>query len=230
LPASPWRALLVASAIAGGLSVALIGFALREPAWPQRGGHPEKLFLFVSMTLYLTPVLLRNPYFNRYLVPITPAWLLMVAAAAGQPALSRWSFRWGVAGVLALALFSAATTSDYLAHLELRHALVTPLLERKVNPGQIEGGMEFDGHYRYQRPGVVNLPDMSHDNVWLNERGQELLRGGPSWPHPETYVVSYCEKVPGFRSVDSATRQRLVPPVKERLHLLERTSSVSSRP
>jgi len=230
LPGAAWWTLVTVSAMAGGLSLALIGFWVWETAWPERSVHPEKLFLFVSTALYLTPVLLRNPYFNRYLVPVTPAWLVMLAAATGQPKLSRRSVRWGVAGVLALALFSTATTTDYLAHLGLRHALVTPLLERKVNAGQIEGGMEFDGHYRYQRPGVVNFPTTRHDNNWLNERGQELLRSGPTWPHPETYLVSYCENVPGFRSVDSVTRQRFLPPTKERLHLLERTPAVPSLP
>lgn len=222
LPSTLWWALVTVGAFVGGLSVSLIGFWVWEVAWPERSSHPEKLFLFVSTALYLTPVLLRNPYFNRYLVPITPAWLLMVAAAVGQPELPRRSRRWGVACVLALALFSSATTGDYLAHLGLRQALVKPLLDVGVNAGQIEGGMEFDGHYRYQRPGVVNFPTTRHDNIWLNERGQELLRSGPTWPHPETYLVSYCANVPGFHATDSVSRQRWVPPTKERLYLLER--------
>jgi hypothetical protein len=85
--------------------------------------------------------------------------------------------------------------------------------------------MEFDGQHRYMRPGVVNYPTTPHDNVWLNERGQELLKSGPSWPHPETYLVSYCPVVPGFRVTDSVERARFVPPMKEKLYLLERTQA-----
>jgi hypothetical protein len=225
LPSALWWALVTVSSFAGGVCVALIGFWVWEVAWPERSVRPERLFLFVSAVLYLAPVLLRNPYFNRYLIPIVPAWLLMVSAAVGNPVLPRRSQRLGFACVLGLALFSSATARDYLAHLGLRSSLVAPLLERGVNAGLIEGGMEFDGQHRYMRPGVVNYPTTPHDNVWLNERGQELLKSGPSWPHPETYLVSYCPVVPGYRVTDSAERARFVPPTKEKLYLLERTQA-----
>jgi hypothetical protein len=223
VPPALWWSLVIVSSFAGGVTVASIGFWVWEVAWPERGVRPEKLFLFVGAALYLTPVLLRNPYFNRYLIPIVPAWLLMLTAAMGRAELSRTSYRWGFATVLGLALFSSGAVRDYLGHMELRHALVKPLLDRGVSAAAIEGGMEFDGHYRYMRPGIVNLPVTPHDNVWLNQRGQELMRSGPSWPHPETFLVSYCPTVPDFVVVEDAERQRFFPPETERLYLLERT-------
>ncbi len=221
VPGSIWWSLVGLGAASGGLSLYLIGAWVLHVAWPARRERPDLLLLPIGVALYLVPVFLRNPYFNRYLLPVMPAWLAVLALSRGAEAF-RSQARLAGSGALAIvAMASMAVTVDYLGNLGVRHALVAPLLANGTNPGEIEAGAEFDGYYRYDRPGVKNTATDTENN-WLRDRGTELIKSTAVWPHPEHYLVSYCREVPGYRQVKSEARTRFVPPTVDRLFLLER--------
>ncbi len=222
-PAWVQWSLVVLAAAGGGISTAIVGRWLHKVAWPARFQRPALILLPLFGLLYLAPVLMRSPFFDRYLIPITPAWLVMLvlAGTVGAPEVPRRLALGHGFAIFVMAL-STLATADYLNHLRLRSSLLDRLLKNGVAPALIEGGFEFDGQYRYGQPSALAPLQGVRGNGWLNERCVRLLDGGSGWRDSDRYVLSYCDRVPGFRTLATEHARRWLPPFEDRLYLHER--------
>jgi len=219
-----WWSLVVLGATSGGIAASVIFGWIAQVAWPQRRTHPEKMLLLVTTLLYLGPVMLRNPFFNRYLIPILPVWLIFFAPSFERREQAR-PLAAGVATAAVVGILSLLATRDYLGHLGLRQSLIDPLLSSGTSPAQIEAGFEFDGQRRYAVPGMLSPPEQD-PNAWLLKRSNALTVSTASgWSYGERYLVSYCESVSGYHPVTSEARWRAIPPGTEKLYLLERNAA-----
>lgn len=230
-PAFPpllWWSLVAIASLGGGLGLAIVARWIFEEAWPARFTRPALLMLPAFVLVYSLPVVMRWPFFDRYILPVTPAWLVIVALAAGtrQPA-ARSGLRVAYAGALVIALFSTAASADYLDHMRLRSDLIGHALGRGVDPSLIEGGFEYDGAYRFGRPSEHFPRQGEPNNAWLNARCSKLHDGGHGWNEPELYVLSYCPRIDGYRAVQTGSVRRILPPFEDRLYLHERLAPVA---
>jgi 4-amino-4-deoxy-L-arabinose transferase-like glycosyltransferase len=226
-PSGIWWSLAVLGALGGGIGLTAVARWVVEVAWPARFSRPALLMLPMFGLLYSLPVTMRWPFFDRYMLPMTPVWVIIVALAlATKDAPSPRGLRIAYVVAAITALLSTAAASDYLGHMRLRTNLIGRVLSRGVDPSLIEGGFEYDGENRYSRPSPLFPRQGEPNNAWFNARCSKLIEGGEGWDDPDQYLLSYCPTVPGFRVAETASVRRFLPPFEDRLYLHERTVPV----
>ena len=146
------------------------------------GREDGRRFLLVAIGIYgMALVLVR--FFDRYLIPL----LVMTVPLLGERRRGAWYWEaasW--AGCLILAVSSLAGTYEYLSWNRARWQALNELTEvRKVEPHEIDGGLEFNGWHFCQREcaGRVAKPGcfFVQDDRWLIARSsldgyQEMFR------------------------------------------------------
>jgi 4-amino-4-deoxy-L-arabinose transferase-like glycosyltransferase len=199
LPSAP-RAVLVATALGcllGGLALAHLGSWLAA-SWRATASSTRLALLFVA--LYLGPLALQSPYFDRWLLPVLPplAALLLAASGVARPGWRRWT---GAGLALAVLLgVGTAGTHDMMARHRARWDLIAGLLALGVGPGQIDGGFEFNGMTKY-------------DPV------RPRLEGIDAWIGDPVHRLSYATALPGYTRVTSRSYRRWLPPGEGAVHL-----------
>jgi hypothetical protein len=227
-PSVLWWSLAVLAAFGGGIGLTAVTRWIAEVAWPSRFTRPALLMLPAFVLLYSLPVAMRWPFFDRYMLPVMPAWVILVAlAVGGKTAISRTGLRVAYSVALIMAVLSTAAASDYLDHLRLRTELIGRALARGVDPSLIEGGFEYDGANRYGHASRHFPEQAEPNNAWLNARCARIIEGGEGWDDHDQYVLSYCPTIAGFRMAETASVGRYLPPFEDRLYLHERIAPVA---
>ena len=159
LPALFWMGISIISVV-GAMMLAFASLA-----WLARlaTGYRVKLesddltqiFLIMSCLLYLGPAMIIN-WYDRYLLPAVP-WVLAflcMTAAATETGRGRYFQQSASVAVLCItAIFSVAGTGDYLAWNRARWIALSDLLvSGVVTPGQVDGGLEFNGMHFGNKP------------------------------------------------------------------------------
>ncbi len=216
-PAALWWA-TAALAFAAGTALAL---RLGADLWWRRHRllhEPERIVLLLFVVLYLGPLLVRWPFFDRWLLPVLPPLAVLLATAgpgAPRPLRDAGRAHLAVAALLTalLVLFGVVGTRDYLEHHRARWRLLDGLLARSVSPARVDGGFEFNGWFNFDRDESRFLPG-------------RVSR----WVLDDEFLVSTAPEPPGYRAVESVTFHRWLPPGTERLTLFERVEGGSVAP
>lgn len=109
------------------------------------------------------------------------------------------------------ALFSVATTRDYLEWNRIRwEALHTLMRDQRVSPERIDGGLEFNGWYLYQD--AIDVEELS-------KRGA----AGKSWwwVHDDEYLISFGP-VAGYQTFREYSYYNWLPPHRQTLLVLRK--------
>lgn len=104
--------------------------------------------------VYLTTILLAAAsvsffsYYERYLLPLIPGAIVLLLDVSRRVRLSPWR---GALGFAVVAMVSVMLMRDYFAWNEAKWDAGRALLDRGVAVERIDGGMEWDGWYLYER-------------------------------------------------------------------------------
>jgi hypothetical protein len=207
VPALPMRFWLVITAMsvlgAGFLITCLVVFGINLLARQRSGNKLSEnegvgLFLLISAVVYLVPLFLTD-FMDRYLIPSIP----LLATGIGcllEPFLRFRLANTRILRFLAMALlvafsfFSVGATRDYLEWNRVRWEALHDLVENnRVDPGEIDGGFEFNGWYMYD-PRYTYDPQKS----WW-------------WVQGNTYQICFGTR-PGYKAVREYAYQNWLPP------------------
>lgn len=115
-------------------------------------------------------------FFDRYILPLVPLMILMLAVSAGSRPFPAGRI---AAAILVLFVFgglSLVATRDYIAWNRVRWTAVADLIERQgIPPNRFDGGYEVNGSYLYD-PRYRVTPDKSY---WWVDRDDYMLTSGP---------------------------------------------------
>lgn len=175
-----WGGIVAAGSIVSGL-------------WQERkslGSRPDIVLLVIFVAAFTLPLLIRAPFFDRYLLPVLPP------LGALMLALSPTGERSSLATMLApltlvslLGIWSVIGTRDYMEHHRARWDLLSPLVGQGVTPGRIDGGFEFTGWYNYDSE--LSRFRRNHDRVGR-------------WVEDDKYVLSFMTKIDGYEPIARA--------------------------
>ena len=194
-----WWTLTVLGTLASFVAIG----AILTAVWNRRrelGKWSHGILLGLVPVIYLPPLLVRSPCFDRYLLPLLPplaALLLMLDRSSRRMWFSGRNL--GVAMLVVMGVYGVLGTRDYLEHHRARWTLLDELIEGGTDPEDIHGGFEFKC-----RHGDENLrPDS-----WADMNGQR-------------YVLSLASELEGHRPVKSLSYTRLLPPGNQVITVFE---------
>jgi len=209
-PAGFWIVVPMLGFAAGAGTLWRIGRFL----WPgcsdialQRRALP--LLLFVGG--YLALLVIKWPFIDRWLVPVAPALLLLLAAST--PSLASLPLR--VAGGVALALLLAFSVLGTRDQLDLHRAWADLLAEvesRGIPPDQIDGGSAYNAWHHFRSIGDAHLRSPRTGHRWV--RGDEV-------------VISLTKAMPGYAPMASKTVRIHLTPAEVTLRAFRRVTSPS---
>jgi 4-amino-4-deoxy-L-arabinose transferase-like glycosyltransferase len=205
-PAWVWPA-VTAVGFTGGLLAAGLILAGTWGRFRSVRTRAEWLLLLIFPAAYVVPLLIRTPCFDRYFLTALPSILALLLALPGRP--GRPSRPAGALAILLLAMlatYGLVGTRDYLQHHRARWAILEDLLEQGVSPDRVDGGFEFTG--------------------WFNfELDPSKVKPRPDWAFGNEFLLSYADRMPGYRPIARRAYRRLLPPRSEVLTLFERLPS-----
>jgi dolichyl-phosphate-mannose-protein mannosyltransferase len=177
----------------------------------------DGLFLLLTSTLYLIPLLAATTLDDRYIVPSIP--LIAAVVACYSRSLSGLSDREmaghryvGIVLSVMFSLFAIVGTRDYLALNRIRwQALNDLMMEYGVGPRDIDGGWEFNGFYLYD-PNYVGSED-------IDRLHPERFKG--PWVRRDTYRVA-LGPIPGYRIIRQYQYQHWLPLYEQKVMVLRR--------
>ncbi len=203
LPGVFWYAVTALSLLGAACLAAILALWLAEAASRLRAramtpDHALTAFLLLGAVLQLVPMSLTR-YFDRYTVPTLPllaaGCLCVLSRLPGFAVVHTKALRiTAVALLAASAIYSVAGTRDYLAWNRARWQALNELtVDRRVPPGEIDGGFEFGGLYLYD-------PDYAEDpgKSWW-------------WVRNDRYRLAFAPR-PGFTVVREYPYDRWLPP------------------
>jgi hypothetical protein len=159
-------------------------------------GEATAVFLLLTAIIYLPPVLLTGPFFDRYLIPIIP--LLAIAIPSALPSTEGFNLRiCSLAAVilLAAALLAVGGTRDYLAWNRLRWQATDYLMTNNhVKATEIDGGFEFNGFYMYD----PHYQEKPHKSIWWVQNDTYLISNGPVQGYEVARKYSYSHWLPCY--------------------------------
>lgn len=188
-PLAAWLLAAVAGASAGVLGAA----ALDALAGTARDADREAVWLLALFgAVYVGALVIRAPFFDRYLIAVLAPLLALVAR--GLPdRVGGARHAWAFVAALPLVAFSIGATHDWREREKARAALLGELLAEGVSARRIDGGTPFNGMHNYgpvRFPSRVGRPYMVDDEfrvVFSRELpGYTLLRERPyaTWMPP----------------------------------------------
>jgi hypothetical protein len=192
--------------VGGALGAAAL---LLRGAWARRRlrDHAPWLVLALFTASYLGPLLVRLPFFDRWLLPaVPPLAVLLLASLPGRPRAHPGALRWTAALLLGLplAVYGVAGTRDYMEHHRARWSLLDALAARGVSPERVDGGFEYNGWFNFDRDPT------------------RFLGGVSRWVVDDAFVVSLAPEMPGYVQVDVRSFRRWLPAGTEHLYLFRR--------
>lgn len=135
---------------AAATAAAALGALAIPAAWASLKEGPDRAALrvvAVPCLLQLAPALLRDEFFDRYVLVVLPPVLLVLALAAARgrfraaPAWACW---------LGLAAVSWLGVADYHAWSRAKWEAGRLGLARGLKPGEIAGGFDWDGYWTFE--------------------------------------------------------------------------------
>lgn len=211
LPASFWRVVSIIGLIGAILLLTALGLTVINLARKLRSARLDSkeaasVFLLLSAVIYLLPLLMVG-YFDRYLVPTIP-FLAGGIASACMHNLRTTRSNWicgSLAPVLLLVFggYSICGTRDYLAWHRIRWEALNDLMKKGVKPGEIDGGVEFNGLYLYD-PHYERDPKKS----WW-------------WVAGDTYRIGFGD-MPEYKVINEYRYNHWMPPQARRIVVLKR--------
>jgi 4-amino-4-deoxy-L-arabinose transferase-like glycosyltransferase len=198
----PWFLLTGLGFLSGYFALAL----LMVTAWRCRLRAPfrmELVLLALVVPIYLAPLVVRSPFFDRYLLPALPP---LLALLLGLPCIS-WTghkVRRGLsaASLLLLGCFSVAGSRDYMERNRAVWSLVAGLRQAGVDDRDINGGFEFLCWTQFKE-------DSSVARNWMKKTDMR-------------YLISLADSYPGYRVVKSRSFLAWLLPHDEVLRVFER--------
>lgn len=210
LPDAVWVAVTVGAAIGAVLLVTIVAMmALGALRALRAGGLNEdesiSAFFLLSAALYM-PAPLVAGFFDRYLIFVVPFLAAAIAGASGGIPSGGWRAERLASAVLlaSLACYGVCGTRDYLAWNRARwQALNDVMKDRRAEPGDIDGGFEFNGWHLYD-PAYRN----SGDRSWW-------------WVRNDRYRIGFGP-MPGYAGIGEYGCSRWLPPGRIRIVAMER--------
>ncbi|MEZ4218141.1 MAG: hypothetical protein R3E88_16765 [Myxococcota bacterium] len=201
--AAPWWAAVAIGAACGAWTLGATALAAVARMRALRS-QPVPWLLLAFPLVYLAPLALRFPFFDRYLgVAIAP---LAIAALgiAGRERVGPAGRAATAAALAILAAYSLLGTRDYMERHRARQVLLDALAADGVSPRRIDGGFEHAGWHNFDRD----------DSLFLrNER---------RWVVDDEWLVTYAPARPGHALVRGVEYRRWLPPGRESIQLLVR--------
>jgi 4-amino-4-deoxy-L-arabinose transferase-like glycosyltransferase len=217
LPGLFWAVVTALGAVAG---IAVVERVPRVAlgAWQSlRGDSPDRAQTTTTVALLGTAAALAIPFvvlggFDRYLLPLVPLVAVLMLARPSDQRNELETQRPRVPGIAALgiaalglmAMFSVASTHDYLAWNRARWEALTGLTSKQdVSPRQIDGGFEFNGW-----------------NLYAQDYRREESKSW-WWVDDDLYVVAFGT-IPGYEVVARHSYSRWLPPRTDNILTLRR--------
>ena len=173
--------------ITGGTALLFLLISSSSPSWQG--------ILCLSASFFCLAPYLPTWFHDRYLLFLLP--LLMGALMIRKNAIPILSNRFSLSIAIFLlafwAIFSVATTHDYLAWNRARWEALRVLTEEmKINPKKIDGGYEFNGWFDYQ----YTYQPKKGKSWWWIEEDLYVVSLGPIPGYEETRKYPYSRWLP----------------------------------
>lgn len=128
--------------------------------------------------LYTGILMINFTYFDRYLIPLIPVFILwMLPVDANKPVVQKFFLPASIIFLIILATFSILATRQYLQWNEAKWQMAEELIESGVMADKIDGGHEFNGWH-----------------------GAKIFTDG-SWPTDSYEYIIVFNEMPGFKTV-----------------------------
>lgn len=211
-----WCGLTVIGILGAGLLYVIAFLGLERIFQKRRGtGRPEKwpaVLVVLAAAVYFFSILGRA-FFDRYLLPLWPLFLLLGAALTLEgddtPRIPRAAVAASAGLILVYSAFAIGATHDYLEWNRVRWDAARALMQDVgTTPRHIDGGFEFNGWYLYDR-GFQSTPGKS----WW-------------WVADDEYSIVFGP-LPDYQVVKTYPVKRWLPFGPERILVVRRNSSAS---
>lgn len=144
---------------------------------------PQLVFLVIFIGLYFLLLLIGGTY-DRYLLPIVPAFTILLISCFGS-VLARKRYNYVLACILLIGYgtFSITGTRDYLSWNRARWLAIDYLTrEKQVPVRQIDGGFEFNAWFQYNDVDMTTAKEKADPNQkswWWVDNDEYLLAFAP---------------------------------------------------
>lgn len=171
------------------------------------------IFALLACIIYITPLLLIDSMFDRYLVPLISFMCCIMVLSIRKDYVSYSNIKRRIMVGASVALISLyafvgiAGTRDYLAWNRVRwDALQTLMKKNGIPASQIDGGYEFNGWFLYDPSYPTDF--RRTDKSWW-------------WVRDNKYLVTFGP-VSGYRQIAEYDYFRILPPQRAKLLVLKR--------
>lgn len=199
LPAAP-AALWICLASLGFACAAAALLSLAETFLRRRQAFllsPGPLAAALFPIVYLAPLWIQWPYLDRWILPVVPLLLALLAAAAPLESRGRRLLR-GSAWLVVLAAFAVVGTRDQLVLHRAMANLTQRVLAMGYSPSQVDAGTGFNGWYHWDDPNVRNSDPLTGDR----------------WVVDDRVVLSLKERLPGYEPLERVRYRTWMPPAE----------------
>ncbi len=195
--------------LAATVSAGVLSAVWLDSQWLR--AEPHKLFMPLCLLAFAAGSLLQADfYFDRYLLPMLPFAIASVLCASERIKVpnSAWAL------VVLVALYSLASTHDYLSWNRARHQGLDALMAEGHSPREIDGGVEFNGWH---------LAAVLGGNPSVDEAriGQSASLKSWWWVVDDRFVASFT-RLPGYHPHSEQPWSSWLGGAGQRVFILER--------
>jgi 4-amino-4-deoxy-L-arabinose transferase-like glycosyltransferase len=198
-----------------GACVALGFFAvetyegIRKRVWKTNDPGSAQLALVIGVVIGYLGLISLSGLFDRYLIFLIPFCLLALHFWAPTHKQGVGKTAVAVSAILMIfpAVFAVGATHDYLSWNRARWAAINHLTkDQKVSPQRIDGGVEFNGWFLY-------------DKNYAREKDKSWW-----WVVDDEFIVSFGP-LPGYEVEESYPFTRIMPPGRAAVLILRRSAA-----
>jgi len=200
---------LVSACVALGFFVVEAYEGIRKRVWKTNDPGSAQLTLAVGVVIGYLGLISLSGLFDRYLIFVIPFCLLAMQYWAPIHKQGAGKSLGAISAILIIfsAVFAVGATHDYLSWNRARWAALDHLTkERNVSPQRIDGGVEFNGWFLYDKNYV-----RQKDKSWW-------------WVVDDEFIVSFGP-MPGYHVEGSYPFTRLMPPGRSAVLILRRNAA-----
>jgi hypothetical protein len=225
LPTAFWLIVTLLSLLGGFLLVErlarqIVDLLARPWRGPLDAARTGRLFALVALLSYFAPLLLIS-FYDRYLIPMLPIALYLLASGPADPLAGPWpadplagpwpAARWRAtfATVLCvlISVYAVLAVHDYMAWNRARWRAIADLeLSKGIAASRIDGGMEYNGLRAY-RPDYVAKDGKS----WW-------------WIDRDDYQITF-DAIPGMAVAGAYPYRTWLPPATRSIKVLTRENA-----